>query len=67
MPRIRLRIPQKLQSAVLRAVGRLEINFDLRVGLQRAVGIEWDRRLSLKYGFLAGVSWRQGGEGRSDC
>lgn len=56
MPRIRIRIDPRLQSAVLGAVGRLELNFDLRVGVKRARAIEWNKRLAAKYGFLASVS-----------
>lgn len=60
---MRIQLPAALQTPLLNAVGRLEINFDPRVGLRRIKRYGWSWRRDGQYAFLLVVSPLQASRG----
>lgn len=53
---MRIQLPSALVTPLLSAVGRLEINFDPRVGLRRVQRYGWQWKRDAQYAFLISVS-----------
>jgi inositol phosphorylceramide synthase catalytic subunit len=53
---MRIQLPAAIQTPLINAVGRLEINFDPSVGVRRVKRHGWSWKRDAQYAFLGAVS-----------